>query len=145
MCGKTNVFPSRSSGCELAVGLARAVAHLLVAERDPGLAHARLQLRDHGQERLPAGSARVLDRLDRLRGEPRHVGDEPGEQPLLVQRLVARRADRSHVERRGIDADLAAGLADGAREDLRHAERAELAEHGLVVGGDVDGLHGTGS
>ena len=77
-----------------------------------------------------------------LRLEAGHLGHEAGEEALLVERDVAGGADRGR--RRGPTASIPisrAGAGDRVRHDLGHGHAHELAEHRLVVGGDVDGLH----
>ena len=93
---------------ELAVHLALGVAHLLVADRDAGVAEAALQLLDDGEDGLAARGAGVLDRLDRLGAEAGHLGHEAGEQALLVERDVAGGADRGRRRARRLDPDLLA-------------------------------------
>ncbi len=64
---------------ELAVHLAFGIAHLFIAYRDPGVAHAELQLLDYRENGLPARGAGVLHRLDGLAFEARRVGHQSGE------------------------------------------------------------------
>ena len=91
---------------ELAVHLAFGVAHLFVADGDPGFAHAELQFLNHAEHGLPAGGAGVLHGLDGLAFQARRVGHQSGEQSLLVEREIARRADAAHVQCRAGSAPI---------------------------------------
>ena len=125
----------------LAVGFACIVAHLLDADGDGGFAEAGLELVDTGEDGLATGGAGVFYGFEGFAGETFDACHEAGDEALLMEGEVAGGGDGSAVDGGGYDADFGADALDGAGNHGFLGEGEELAEFGLVVGGDVDGLH----